>query len=239
MVIVRRRIYQWSVLFMVFLIGQTGAYGNEWTENRGESFSIQAVVGVVQFEGDDLKFDETSTIDPTLYAETDLSKMPVIGGVWQKSLRGEKTVLGFEGGILFSWKSDDVSAVGSGGRAVVRIDNSIFLVDFSAGIYVHSILANRIRLYAAGGPVLMFVNYEVNLEEEDTSTQTVIIREDDSVSEFGVGGYVRAGVEIGVIENGLLGIGVRGVYAKVNLDDVNEELEMKSGSVFATFTVGF
>jgi hypothetical protein len=46
-------------------------------------------------------------------------------------------------------------------------------------------------------------------------------------------------VEIGVIENGLLGIGVRGVYAKVNLDDVDEELEMKSGSVFATFTVGF
>jgi hypothetical protein len=235
---VKRLVSKWSVLFMVLLIGQTSAYGNELTENWGESFSIQAIVGVVQFEGDDLKFDETSTIDPTLYAETDLSGMPVIGGIWQKPLRGEKNVLGFEGGILFSWKSDDVSVRGAGGRAVVRIDNSIFLLDLSAGLYVHSILANRIRLYAAGGPVLMFVSYDVDFEDEDTST-TVIIREDESVSEFGVGGYVRAGVEIGVIGNGLLGIGVRGVYAKVDLDDVDAELEMKSGSVFATFTVGF
>jgi opacity protein-like surface antigen len=236
---VRSLACKWSVLFMVLLIGQTCAYGNELTENWGESFSIQAIVGVVQFEGDDLKFDETSTIDPTLYAETDLSEMPVIGGIWQKTLRGEKTVLGFEGGILFSWKSDDVSARGSGGSAVVRIDNSIFLLDLSAGLYVHSILANRIRLYAAGGPVFMLVNYDVDFEDEDTSIQTVIIREDESVSEFGVGGYVRAGVEIGVTENGLLGIGVRGVYAKVDLDDVDAELEMKSGSVFVTFTVGF
>jgi len=194
-----------------------------WNHN----YIVQALVGAVQYEN--LKLDVNGG-----EAEVDLSIIPQLGAGWGTRPKGERLQYGLECSFLLGFMADDISFTSAGhGNAVVKISSSMWMFDLAGGPYASLFLDKnkKLRVYAAGGPLLTYANYQ--------SDPNVSFPEyDASESVFGGGLYARTGIEFRLYESGMLGLGVRGSWASVDLSEIGGSSELTGIAAFVSFTAG-
>lgn len=136
----------------------------------------------------------------------DLDRLPLIGGGAQVKLGGRRVDVGLEGLFSFSGRANATAFAVGGGGAVVVLDVDLFVLDLYGGPFASVFLGDKARVYAAGGPLAQFADYDSN----DVSI-------DGSGSGFGVGLYARAGLELRLPSNTWVGAGVRWSDSEVDL----------------------
>jgi len=222
-----------SLLFAMLIEMASGitCYADEYVSH------VQGIVGATLWDEDDLTFTEVNDEDPSAVAESDLSTMPTIGAAWWGTFHGERLAKGIEAGLLVSWMSDDASVAGSSGsgKAAVRIDTSLVLLDLFFGVHLNFRLGQNAHAYVAAGPLLMIGWADDEREEEIRSTgRTIRISESDN--DVGAGVYGRAGLEFGINENDSMGIGVRGLNTELEFSEPTGEVDLKGVQVAVTYT---
>ena len=95
----------------------------------------------------------------------------------------------------------------------------------------------NIRLYAAGGPLMVYADYSSDREETPDGPGDSEIYETHE-SAFGLGLYARAGFEFRLYEKGMLGLGARGTWSSVDLSDVGGSTDLTGVAAFISFTAG-
>lgn len=210
-----------SILLSACASGRTIPQQDRASNRASKPVKVQVLIGASFF--DDLEFERTaggSTV------EVDLTEVPAFGIAGQRPLAGGRLEVGFEAGLMFSWWHDDAQVFAPGtGTVIVRLDNWLWLTDVSVGAYVSTVLADRVRLYAGVGPLLMFGYL-------DTHTESFA----ETETEFGVGGYARGGVEIGLADGSFLGLGVRGLTTTVEFEDGQAAAHVEGWQAMFTFT---
>lgn len=195
-----------------------------------ESYTVQALLGAVKY--DDLKFESTdgSGGDPV---EIDMTTIPQLGGAWATIPKGETLQYGLEASFLLGFKFDDVSAYLSGSGSYVSISTSMWMFDFAGGGYANFWLTDSIRLYGAGGPLMVFASYKSERDYESGTPDS-----SDSESAFGLGLYARTGVEFRIHQRGYLGLGARWNWSNADFTEVGGSSKVTGIAGFVTYTAG-
>jgi hypothetical protein len=193
---------------------------------------IQVFLGATEFS--DLKFDQQSTSDPSVTAESEIGTMPVFGICGEMPLNKAPVNLGLEGGVLFGWRSDTVTAYGANGTVRLHIDSDLYLFDLFVGPYVSTTVGKHLRIYAAAGPLWMFGQYEQDSDEQVNSTQTVKVSDTSTTS--GGGLYARTGIEYIFNDGSMIGVCVRGFNSRLNFEDVSGDTDVKGVQILFSFS---
>lgn len=197
---------------------------------------LQGVVGAARFDADSLTF----RLPPSESGrEEDLSSMPLLGFVGQQFFAGGATQVGVEGGLLFGWRSRHTSIVAGPEQAVIRIQSSLWLLDLSAGVCLNQRLGPRWRLYLAAGPVMLFGEHDENHDVGEEAASPAVAPRGGSRSEFGIGGYARAGLEYEFAPQSLVGFSVRGLATDMGFDNAVDSSPVRGVQAFVTFTRNF
>jgi hypothetical protein len=197
---------------------------------------LQGVIGAGRFEADSLTF----RLPPAGAAgEEDLSSMPFLGFVGQHLFPGGATRVGVEGGLLFGWRSRHTSIVAGPEQAVIRIRSSLWLLDLSAGVCLNRRLGPRWRLYVAAGPAMLFGEHDENPAVEEEAAAPAVAPAGGSGSEFGIGGYARAGLEYEFAPQSLIGFSLRGLASDMEFAAAADSSPVRGVQGFVTFTRNF
>ena len=151
-----------------------------------------------------------------------LDTLPLIGGGAQCKLAGQAVDLGLEGLLSFSGRANATAFAVGGGGAVIAVDVDLLLFELYGGPFASVFLGDKVRVYAAGGPLAQFANYDSN----DASI-------DDSGSGFGVGLYARTGLELRLPSGTWVGAGVRWSDSEIDLGSAGD-LEIEGFQVLIT-----
>lgn len=200
-----------------------------WDEN----YTVQALLGAIQFES--LKFDVPDSTAPT---EVDVSLIPQLGAAWGTLPKGDRFQYGLECSFLVGFRFDDLNYLYAGGGGLyASISTSMWMFDLAGGPYANLFLGKKknVRIYAGGGPLMVFADYNSDTEYEDDTTPDA----SDSSSAFGIGAYARAGFEFRIYDKGMLGMGVRGTWSNADFSDVGGTTDLAGGAVFVSFTAGY
>ncbi len=208
---------------------QAASKYDEWDK----SYEVQALLGAVQFEN--LKFDVTDSTTPE---EVDLSLLPQFGGAWSTLPKGDRFQVGLECSFLLGMQFQEVNyAYAGGGGLYVNISTSMWMFDLAGGGYANLFLdpGKKVRLYAGGGPLMVYADYQADKKFSDGTTPD----EDVGESVFGIGAYLRTGIEFRVHGKGMLGMGARGTWSSVDFTEVGGRSELIGTALFVTYTAGF
>lgn len=225
-------------LFITFsvvaiLLASSPAY----CESNSSTRYLQGYIGAAKFDEDSLTFLEASDTEPETVSTSDLSSMPFIGVAGQFAFSPGQTHFGIDTSLLFGWRSDDTTVTAGNGRARVKIDSSLWLVDLAVGLYGQTVLADRWRIYGAAGPVLLFGEYSDDTKNEDLTVAPLEeTEESNSDSAFGAGGYAKLGIEYAISNDSYVGIAVRGVASNLDFDRALDDDGLTGGQAFVTFT---
>jgi len=210
------------------------ARGQHKYDTWEENYNVQALLGGVKFK--DLEVvDKEGSGDPI---KIDVSTIPQVGGAWTTAPIGERFQYGLECSFLLGFRFDKVnSAYLGGGGLYISISTSMWMFDLAGGPYASLFLDKNqnIRIYAAAGPSMTYVDYRSERDESGTSTGTYT----NSESAFGLGVYARTGFEFRVHERGMLGLGIRGTWSDIDLSSVSGSSELVGAAAFVTYTAGF
>jgi hypothetical protein len=186
---------------------------------------VTGMFGLTEIELQDLELD--SSFGEA--GETEESTLPIIGAVVQKPFAGERVRVGLEGGGTLSWEGElETVIVGSGG-ALLTADNDFFHTDLFAGPFADLLVGEKLRFYAAAGPLMQFAS--IDAEWTDPVFGDVEVDEDG----FGAGYYARTGFEI---EFGSLslGFGIRFVDSSVDMNGEIDEVDIEELQYLVTAT---
>ena len=201
-----------------------------WEEN----YTVQGLLGAVQFEN--LKFSPDDSVESE---EIDLSLLPQFGGAWTTLPKeAGRLQYGLECSFLMGLQFDKINYLQAGGSGglYVSISSSMWMFDLAGGGYASLFLDQKrnVRIYAGGGPLMVYANYQADKEFDDGSPD-----EDVGESAFGIGVYARTGIEFRIHEKGMFGLGARGTWSNVDFSDVGGSSELVGTALFATYTAGF
>ena len=195
--------------------------GFEWQPGQP---LLQGFIGVSELTDVSVDDDGPGRVDGD---EGDLDQLPVLGGGGQWKLGGRRVDLGLEGLFSAGWRSNAEAFVVGGGGAVVAIDVDLLLLDLYGGPFASVFLGDRLRLYAATGPLLQWANYD----------QTGNGQNDDG-SGFGYGYYARTGIEFAFPSRTLVGLGVRWSDSEADLGGSLGDLEIEGLQFLLTVSRG-
>jgi hypothetical protein len=219
-------------MFLILYLGWTPALSaDDWTND----LHFQVMLGATRFS--DLTVEEQSTIDPSVEAESEINLMPELGICGGIPILKGSVDLGVEGGVLFGWRNDDVTAVGHDGTVRLHIDNQLYLFDFFVGPYVSTDLGRRIRIFAGAGPLFMVGQYDKKSDEQ-VSEGSEPMREDETSMVSGVGLYARTGIEYKFEDGSFMGLCIRGFNSRLDFEDVPEDIDVKGLQFLITFSPG-
>lgn len=220
-----------SILFLILFCTTISARARD--KDWESDYTVQGLLGAAEFR--DLHFNINDSATP---AEADFSLLPQAGGAWHTSPHGgERFQYGLEASFLIGTQVEKLNYLYLGGGGVrISLSTSLWLFDLAGGAYANLYLDNkqRVRLYAAAGPVLMFANYRTEKDFSDGSDS-----ETASESALGAGAYARAGIEFRIHENGMAGIGVRNTWSNMDFSDAGGSEHLRGTAIFATYTLGF
>jgi hypothetical protein len=221
-----------SGTFLILCLGWTPALAGD---DLIKDIHIQVMLGATRYS--DLSFEHQSTTDPSVEAKSEITVMPVLGVNGGLPLMQKNFTLGLEGGALFGWRNDSVTAVGQGGGTTrVYIDNELYLLDLFFGPYVSADLGKRARIYVGAGPLLMVGQYDKRSDEHISESET--IREDETSMASGAGVYARTGIEFKFDDGSFMGLCVRTFETKLDFENLPEEADVKGLQLLITFTPG-
>ena len=135
-------------------------------------------------------------------------------------------------------KIDKINYLYAGGNGLrVSLSSSLWMFDLAGGGYANLYLGREgnARIYAGGGPLMMYASYRTDKDFNDESVEDLI----DTESAFGLGLYARGGIEFRVANAGMLGLGVRGTWSNLDFSDSGGRSDLSGLAAFATFTAGF
>ncbi len=201
-------------------------------DDSTKDIHLQVVLGATQYS--DLNLENQSTTDPSVEADSEISLMPTLGIVGGMPLLKGSAILGLEGGVLFGWRNDSVTAVGHNGTLRVNFDNKLYLLDLFLGPYVGTNLGQRSRIYAGAGPLLMVGQYDKRTNDHISESET--IREDKTSMVSGAGLYARAGIEFMFEDGSMMGLCVRGFKSKLDFEDIPEDTDVNGIQLLITFS---
>lgn len=185
---------------------------------------MQGFFGVSQFETIEREGGGTPTVDGD---DGDLDEIPFLGGGAQFKLGGERLDFGFEGLFSFGGRANADAFVIGGGGAAVAVDVDLLIFDLYGGPFVSAFLGDKLRLYAAAGPLLQWADYE-----ESNSVG------DNDGSGFGYGLYARTGCEFVLPSRTMIGLGARWSDTSVDLGGDLGDLEMDGFQLMLTVSRG-
>lgn len=200
-----------------------------------ENIAVQVLLGAADYDNDGLTFESSST-DPTVSAESDLSQMPMLGVVGHLPFDNDKFNYGMEAGLLFGWRRRDVSAYSNLNTTVIRVDTSLNTLDMFVGLFWSRVIGGSTRVFVGAGPSMMFADYDGDQDEDDGSGNTTTV--DTSESAFGIGGYARAGVEFRLRDGSMMGLCVRGVRNNLDFSHTKDQ-DVTGVQAFITYSRGF
>lgn len=190
---------------------------------------VQGLIGVVEFDDDDLDLD--SSLDAQV--EDDSRTLPLLGGAVQYPVVGGPGFqFGFEGGGTIAWDSDTVRVATNGGTVIVRADNDLFLVDAFVGGYANLYMGRRFRIWAGAGPLLQWGS--VDMDYDDAGVPV-----DISDTGFGGGGYARAGLEFEFVPNTWAGLSVRYVNSSLDFGEGVENIDFEATQIVLVVSVRY
>lgn len=184
--------------------------GMDWA--KGHSL-LQGFIGWTEFNEVSVDGSGPGDVDGD---RGDLEEIPLIGGGGQLKLAGEGLDFGLEGLLSFGGRANAAAFVVGGGGAAVAVDVDLLLFELYGGPFVSLFLGDKLRLYAAAGPLLQFAEYD----QEGNSL-------DDSGSGFGAGFYARTGLEFVLPQRLLVGFGVRWSDSTVDLSSDLGDLDIQ------------
>jgi len=192
-----------------------------------QASSIQGILGAVRY--DNLEIDDGSGNAKTI----DVSTMPQFGAVWSTTPKGERIQFGIEGSLLAGFNYESATYDPTVGPRV-RVDYNIWMFDLTGGLYANLFMGknDKVRIYAAGGPLIMSSVLHSYTFVDSVNDSYYFNRE----SAFGYGLYARAGFEFRLHESGMIGLGVRGTWAELDLSNTSD---LTSIAAFATYTFKF
>ena len=160
---------------------------------------------------------------------SELDNLPVIGGGGQLKLAGEDFDFGLEAMISFAFRSDLKAFAAGGGGAVIALDVDVLVLDLFGGPFVSKLYGDRVRLYAAAGPIVQFLEYS---QVDDAGA----ISQDNSG--FGAGFYTRGGIEFLLPSGTLVGFGVRYSESEVDLGSGLGNFDLRGVQALITVSRG-
>lgn len=231
----KKQIIFWLILLTCMAGTPLFADDDPSQNTNPDSYSlVQVMLGAARFSNLNLNYQSTS--DPTLEATSTFTWMPLIGIEGGIPILKKPVSLGIEGGALFSWMTDTVSAYGGNGSINIHVDNQLYLLDLSIGPYISAEVGKRVRVYGGLGPILMFGQNNNQTNEYVTTSQAVY--DSNASSAFGPGIYGRAGVEFRLKNNSWMGIGARAFGSKLNFSNVSGTTNVNGFQLMLTYTVG-
>ena len=198
---------------------------------------IQGLIGAADFDKDRMTFAEPATNDSEAFSTDDLSTMPYLGIAGQFALGEAASHIGIDTSLLFGWRSDDTKVYAGDGKARIKIDSDLWLIDVAIGLYAQTMMGDRWRLYAAAGPMMLFGEYSDDKKQDEPTVDPLVETDGSSSdSEFGVGGYARLGLEYRLYNDAFMGIAVRGITTNLEFDRAIEDGGLAGVQGFVTFT---
>ncbi|HEY5653418.1 MAG TPA: hypothetical protein VIR63_03500 [Pontiella sp.] len=197
-----------------------------------EEYSVQALLGVAMFDNLQFKVSDSLSSD-----EVDISTLPQVGGAWTTRPSGQRIQAGLETSFLIGFRGTDLDYLYlGGGGAKVGLSVRMWMFDLTGGGYLSLFLDpnHRVRLYGGVGPLISYADY---ISERNYSDSTPNDSTHDSA--LGIGAYARAGVEFRTHKKGLLGLGVRNIWSRMDFTDLGGASELKGIAFFVTYTAGF
>jgi opacity protein-like surface antigen len=191
--------------------------------------SVQGLVGLAEVEPRDFGFDTGSG----QVQDADDATMPLIGGVFQYALAGRGPRIGLEGGFTFGWQGDFDAVLVQSGTLVVRLDNELVLWDLFGGVFADAMLGERVRVYAAAGPLLQVGSIDSRWDDPISGPQRV---DDDG---FGGGLYARGGIELALRPGLFIGLGYRVVDSQLDFGSPFGDVELRAEQIFLTVTESY
>ncbi len=162
----------------------------------------------------------------------------LFGAAAQKPFYGEISRVGIETGGLFNWKSETrayaASGGGGGGTIAISVDVNQFLFDYFFGGYASLQPLKWFRLYVGAGPLLIYGSRET--EEMDPATSQVETKSD---SGFSAGVYGRAGIDIIITENFIIGASIRGTKTGLSFNDTVGDVDVEGYQYFGVISFRF
>ena len=193
---------------------------------------IQGMIGVMKFEHDMFSL---TTADGHTY-EGDMPSLPYLGGMAQFSYINTNVInAGIEAGVLFGFVNYSTTVVVNGG-ASVYFQNQFLLTDGMLGGYVDGVLADRFRVYVAGGPMIMYGRLQLD-NQDNVSTQPAYVNQ--TVTGFDIGGYARAGVELKMGHAAYVGVQAGYIRADLHFGNDVGEIDMSSYQYMLTATQAY
>jgi hypothetical protein len=196
-------------------------------------YTAQGLLGATRFENFKFNVDDSETPQ-----EVDLATMPQFGGAWSTLPVGDHLQFGLETSFLIGLKVDKINYLYAGGSGLrVSLSSSLWMFDFAGGGYANLYLgkSRKARIYAGGGPLMMYASYRTDKDFDDASVEDEI----ETESAFGLGLYARAGIEFRIYQAGMLGLGVRGTWSNLDFSNAGGRSDLTGVAAFATFTAGF
>ena len=202
---------------------------------------MQAFLGSLKLDDqmggwDEVSEDEVEVAFP--------SSLPSGGVEAEYAYGGQALKWGINSGGSIAWKSSDTRISGgftgdTGGVIRVELDNSLFIGELHLGGFIRGHLGERVSVYAAAGPMIMYGKHKVEDEEvetpEPTADGTVVIASSDE-SDFAFGFYGRAGIDFQFSRGHFVGLGVRYMAAEMDFEDTVGKLDLEGPQVVLTYT---
>ena len=186
---------------------------------------LQFMIGEMVISNDDPRVSD-GDYDITLF-----------GVAVQKPFYGKMTPVGIETGGLFNWKSETrayAASGGGGGTVAISADINQFIFDYFFGGYVSLQPFKWFRLYSGAGPLLIYGSREY--EEKDPARSQVETKSD---SGFTAGVYGRAGIDIIITENFIIGASIRGAKTGLSFDDIVGNVDVEGWQYFGVISFRF
>lgn len=209
-------------------------------KSPGTPAYLQGMLGANAAGGDEITWDRRP---PDIDGDSDLGATPMIMGVGQAPLVGNKDVnAGIEIGASLTWWLSGIDmyafSTGSGGGVFAfSIDNEMWMAELFTGPYASFLIADKVRIYGGAGAGFTFawLDYETQNRRYDGIT----ITEHESDSDFSVGFYGRAGIEYQFAEDMYFGVGARYLVTDFNFNGLGAKVDLTLWQALASFTVGF
>ncbi len=200
---------------------------------------MQAFFGSLQLDDQVARWDDITGEPVTVEFPSSLPS----GGIEAEYRYGGSTAidLGINSGGSIGWKNSDTRISGgftasTGGFVRFDFDNSLLIGELHLGGFLRAHLGDRISLYAAVGPMVMYGQHEIEDEEIAAPDDEEAAPDSDSDSAFGFGYYGRAGIDVQYSPGQHLGLGVRYLSAELDFDKTVGGIDIEGPQFVITYS---
>ena len=199
-----------------------------YTDSRDPRHLVQGFFGVMEFND----ATQGSTDPPGIEVDNSDMSLPVLGGVFQQALRGDRLQLGVEGGFSVGFRGDRTTVI-LPNSVVIVADNDVLLTDLFGGLYLNKYIGKSLRLYGGAGPLLQYGRADLDYIDQFNVSQEI------KGSGWGVGLYARAGLEVNLAPGTYVGVGVRWIDSNLNMSGPLDDLDYQAVQYMVTVSKSY